>query len=294
MQPKQRHLSKLSGAVLVQLFILVFLGTAIALLGHFFPVMTWITLLQNRVGEMQVWGGVLYPLLCAACNVLLLPGGVLALGSGLFFGLWWGTFLVVTGNVLAAAIAFFISRKLGRRWIEKKAMQSQRWRNLDAAINREGWKIIFFTQVHPLFPTSLLNYIYGVTSIRFWPCMLWVTLGQIPGVFLYAYLGTLAQLGVKLVQGKTHPHAFEYYLWFGGLLAAVVFTTVLGRVALRILASLDEPQSENASTQTAVEAVPQHPLGVSTGTVAPLAAPSPLPSFDTARISVTVTPKRYV
>jgi len=65
---------------------------------------------------------------------------------------------------------------------------------LEPAVAREGWKIILLSQLHPLFPTSLLNYLYGLTRIRFRTCMLWVAIGQAPGLFLYAYVGTLGQL----------------------------------------------------------------------------------------------------
>jgi len=44
-------------------------------LARFFPVVDYITRAQRTVGELEFWGGVLYPLLYAACNILLLPAG---------------------------------------------------------------------------------------------------------------------------------------------------------------------------------------------------------------------------
>ncbi len=170
-----------------------------------FPILDWITSLQHRIAQIEIWGPALYPLLFGTCNVLLLPAGVLAIGSGLFFGLWWGFFLNVLGSLLGAAVAFWISRRLGRQWIEKKFFGKRKWVALDRAIARDGWKIIFLSQVHPLFPTSLLNYLYGVTRIGFGTCLLWVGLGQAPGLFLYAYMGTLLQLGIRIWNGQSHP-----------------------------------------------------------------------------------------
>jgi uncharacterized membrane protein YdjX (TVP38/TMEM64 family) len=206
------------------------------LLARQFPVVEYITRAQHAISRMEVWGGVLYPLLQAACNVLLLPGGVLAIGSGLFFGLWWGTVLNIVGNVLGAAIAFGLARLIGRRWLVARLLREPRWAALDRAIERHGWKIIFLTQVHPLFPSSLLNYLYGVTRIRFGTCLLWIALGQAPGLFLYAYLGTLTQHGLRLFRGQSHPQPHEYVLWLGGLVLAAIVTTALGRLALRLLA----------------------------------------------------------
>lgn len=209
-------------------------------LTRYFGLIHVIVHMQKRIDQMEIWGGVLYVPLYAICNILLLPGSVLTLGSGLCFGLWWGFLLSLIGNVLAAAVAFFISRKLGRQWVEKKFFKHKKWRALDEAIAREGWKIIFLSQVHPFSPTSLLNYLYGITRIRFWPCMLWIALGQTPGIFLYTYLGTLAQLGIKLAKGTNHPHPVEYAIWFGGLLLAMLVAAGLGRVAFKLLAELND------------------------------------------------------
>jgi len=209
-------------------------------LGHHYPLVDGIVRLQQRIGAMEFWGAVLYPLLYGTCNVLLLPGGIVAIGSGLFFGIWWGFALNLIGNVGGAAVSFFISRKLGRGWVARKFLQRRKWAALDEAIARDGWKIIFLSQVHPLFPSSLLNYLYGVTRIRFGTCMLWIALGQAPGLFLYAYFGTMAQYGLRIWQGKTHPHPMEYVIWLGGLALTFVTTTALARIALRVLAETEK------------------------------------------------------
>jgi uncharacterized membrane protein YdjX (TVP38/TMEM64 family) len=205
---------------------------------------------QHKVGAMEEWGLVLYPLLFAVCNILLLPGGILAISSGLFFGLWWGFAITMIGNVVAAAASFLFSRWIGREWIEKRIARHPKLAALDKAIAREGWKIIFWSQLHPLFPTSLLNYVYGVTRIPFWRCMMWATLARAPSLFLYAYLGTLAQFSIKILQHKTQPARHEYVLWIGGLVLTGVVAFALGRIALRLLAEA-ERAAEAAETTVA-------------------------------------------
>lgn len=177
----------------------------------------------------------LYPLLIAVCNLLLLPGGVLSIGSGLLFGLWWGFLLALTGNLIGAAAAFLATRSIGRARMERRCFANPKWRALDQAIAEEGWQIIFLSQVHPLFPTSLLNYLYGITRIRFSTCLIWVALGQAPGLFLYAYIGTLCQLGMRFLNGQTHPKPTEFLSWGAGLLLTLLVTAALGRLALRLL-----------------------------------------------------------
>ncbi|MEI8340424.1 MAG: TVP38/TMEM64 family protein [Verrucomicrobiota bacterium] len=240
---------KITRAVIFQLLCILLIAGCVVWATRHFPVVEMITRAQHKVGLMKWWSAVLYPLLLAGCNILLLPGGVLAVGSGLFFGLWWGFFLILVGNVGGAAVSFWISRKLGREWVRKKIFRHQKWMALDDAISREGWKIIFLSQVHPLFPTSFINYLYGVTKIKFTTCMLWIAIGQTPGLFLYAYLGTLAQLGFKLYERKTHPHPIEYMIWFGGLVLTLVVTTALGRLALRLLREIDPPVKPDLDSQ---------------------------------------------
>src|SRR5438105_15877080 len=106
---------------------------------------------------------------------------------------------------------------------------------LESAMGKDCWKIVLLSQLHPLFPTSLLNYLYGLRRIRFRTCMLWVAIGQAPGLFLYSYLGTLGQLGLNLARGKSHPRTIEYWIWLGGFAAAAVVLILLGRIALRLL-----------------------------------------------------------
>ena len=247
------RMSQIKRAFRLQLIGGVLTVAVVAWLVRSFPIADYITRAQHTIGAMEIWGGVLYPLLFAACNVLLLPGGIVAVGSGLFFGLWWGFLLNMLGCLAGASAAFGITRAVGRQWIERHFFRDPKWAALDRLIARDGWKIIFLSQVHPLFPTSLLNYLYGITRIRFGTCMLWIALGQAPGLFLYAYLGTLGQFGLNILHGKSHPLPHEYALWIAGLIAMLAITIYLARLALKILA---EAEAEAARAIAPLEASP--------------------------------------
>jgi uncharacterized membrane protein YdjX (TVP38/TMEM64 family) len=226
-------------AVYIQIGGLAVVSAFVLWLSRVYPVADWVASLQQHVMRAGVWSAIWYPLLYASCNVLLLPAGVLSIGGGFFFGLWWGFLIVLVGNVSGAAISFFISRWIGERWLNPRLMRNGTLRALRPAVEREGWKIILLSQLHPLFPTSLLNYLYGLTPIRFRTCILWVAIGQAPGLFLYTYLGTLGQLGLNLLRGQTHPRPIEYIVWGGGLVAAFFILLWLGRIAQRVVASTE-------------------------------------------------------
>src|SRR6266446_5896400 len=215
--------------------------TLIIALSRFFPVVDLIEALQQRVMRLGTWAAICYPLLFAACNVLLLPGGILAVGGGFFFGLWWGLLIVFAGNIISTAISFALSRSIAGRWFRQKLSGNPTLRALGPAVERESWKIILLSQLHPLFPTSLLNYFYGLTRIRFGSYMLWAAIGRIPGIFLYAYVGTLGQLAVRIMRGKSYPRMIEYWIWGGAFVTTTLLLVVLGRVAYRAIQTVQAP-----------------------------------------------------
>ncbi len=216
-------------------------------LARFFPLVDLVAEAQQRVIDLGAWSAVCYPLLFAACNVLLLPGGVLSVGGGFFFGLWWGFSIVVLGNSIGAAISFGLSRWLGQRWLNRKLSRNPTLRVLELAVEREGWKIIFLSQLHPLFPTSLLNYLYGLTRIPFRAYMLWTSIGRAPGIFLYVYLGTLGQFGLNIMRGKIHPRVVEYWTWGGAFITTALLFFLLTRIALRAIQR--SPASSNSRAE---------------------------------------------
>src|SRR5438045_3121345 len=244
-------------AIILQLGGLLVLGIALFILSRLFPLVDILADVQQHVMRWGAWSAISYPLLYAGCNVLLLPGGLLVVGAGCFFGLWWGFFIALVGNVSGAAISFFISRSIGRQWLKRKLMRNRTMVALEPAIKKEGWKIILLSQLHPLFPTSLLNYLYGLTEIRFRTCMLWVAIGQAPGLFLYSYLGTLGQLGLNLARGKTHPRMIEYWVWLGGFVSAAIVLILLGRIALRLLQHVQDEAVHESHAARQLEMTPQ-------------------------------------
>lgn len=248
-------MTKANRAMLVHALGMLLIVVAVTVISWWLPVAHYVTQAQRKITELEIWGGVLYPMLFAACNVLLLPGGVLAIGAGLFFGLWWGWFLNVAGSTLGAWVAVSVARRWGRGWVEKRLHPNGRWARLDAAVAREGPKIIFLSQVHPLFPTSLLNYLYGLTRVPVRTCVLWIALGQMPGLFLYAYLGRFAQSGLRAWRGESALTHLDWAVWIAGLVAMLVLTALLARTALRLLAAAGtEAEPESLAAAAAEEA----------------------------------------
>jgi uncharacterized membrane protein YdjX (TVP38/TMEM64 family) len=247
---------KVSRAICWQVGVLVIAIVMAIVLSRFLPIVSFIETSQQRVMSWGAWGAVCYPLLFAACNILLLPGGILAVGGGFFFGLWWGFFIVLAGNLIATAISFAISRWIARRWFQQKLSRNPTLRALGPAVERESWKIILLSQLHPLFPTSLLNYFYGITRIPFGTYMLWASIGRAPGLFLYVYVGTLGQFAVRIMRGKSYPRMIEYWIWGGAFITTALLLIVLGRMAYAAI------QTSHDSTRLTKDANANHHIRV--------------------------------
>ena len=112
-------------AIIFQLSGLIIVAALFFYLSRVFPVVEILAAVQQQVMRWGVWSAICYPLLYACCNVLLLPGGVLSVGAGFFFGLWWGFLIALVGNVGGAAISFFISRWIGRQWLRRKLLRNR-------------------------------------------------------------------------------------------------------------------------------------------------------------------------
>jgi uncharacterized membrane protein YdjX (TVP38/TMEM64 family) len=213
-----------------------------------YPIVQWIGDSREYIERLGVWSGLVYPFAYALCNLLLLPGGILSIGGGFFFGLWWGFLLILAGNLLGAILAFAIARKIGRQRIEKLLSGNRRLQVLDRAIERHGWKIVVLSQLNPLAPSSLLNYFYGLTRVKLGRCLLWIALGQTPGLFLYAFIGTLGQFGVDMARGQQTPVAHHYLIWGAGFIVTIITTALLARVARRIMTEADIEMGRPAET----------------------------------------------
>jgi uncharacterized membrane protein YdjX (TVP38/TMEM64 family)/Fe-S oxidoreductase len=123
--------------------------------------------LRTWMESFGIAAPLLYMLIYIIAPALFLPGLPITIAGGIIFGPFWGVIYTITSATIGACLAFLISRYLARDWIERK-LRSPRWRKLDEEVSRQGWKVVAFTRLIPLFPFNLLNYAFGLTKIKFW------------------------------------------------------------------------------------------------------------------------------
>ena len=182
-----------------------------------------------------IFGAGVFVLAYILATVLMLPGTILTLGAGLIYGVVWGSLLVSVSSTLGATSAFLVGRYFARDWISKKIEGNEKFKVIDASVAKEGWKIVGLTRLSPIFPFNLLNYTYGLTKVSLRDYFFASWIGMIPGTIMYVYIGSLAGDLTRLgVEGRTKTMG-EWILYMVGLLATVVVTVYVTRIARKAL-----------------------------------------------------------
>ena len=210
------------------------------LLIQLLPLDAWKSRLEAYVEANGVWGGVVFGLVYVVAAVALLPASALTLVAGAVFGPLWGFVIVSIASTTAAACTLVIGRYLARDQVERWAGSSPRFAAVDRAIATGGWKVVAMLRLSPAIPFNLQNYMYGLTSIPLWKCVLTSWIAMMPGTFLYVYLG---YLGGEAATGGGDDGSAQVGKWVllgVGLLATIGVTVYLTKLAKRELAKQTE------------------------------------------------------
>jgi uncharacterized membrane protein YdjX (TVP38/TMEM64 family) len=215
---------------------------AVVTAGALLPVREWLLAFLAWSQGLGVWGPIFLVGLYVIGTVLFLPGSILTLGAGFAFGLVRGLPAVLAGAVLGAAAAFLLGRTAARPWVEERLAAYPRFRAVDEAVGREGFKIVLLTRLSPVFPFNLLNYAFGVTKVSFRDYFFASLLGMLPGGLMYVYLGTAARSLAELAAGTQATGTPQRIFLVIGLVATVAVTVVITRIARRALRGVIEGQ----------------------------------------------------
>jgi uncharacterized membrane protein YdjX (TVP38/TMEM64 family) len=180
---------------------------------------------------------VAYAVVYAIAVPLLVPGSLLTLTGGALFGLWPGVPAVFAGAVAGSSLAFFVSRYVSRPLVERWMAGHDRLSVIDRAVAADGVRIVFLLRLTPLVPFTVLNYLLGLTRLR-WREMIIASPGMLPGTLLYVYYGHVIGDVAAVVSGARPPRSTaQYVLLAVGLVAAVLVAWRVSRIARRALAA---------------------------------------------------------
>lgn len=121
--------------------------------------------------------------------------------AGACFGLLWGVALVYLANIIGQTLAFLLARSyLHDRLYDLVTSHWPQFTSIDAALRREGWRLVFVLRLSPCVPFVVLNYALGLTSISFLEYSLASAVAIIPFVVISVYLGLASGTALQLLE----------------------------------------------------------------------------------------------
>ncbi|QDU77493.1 TVP38/TMEM64 family inner membrane protein YdjZ [Bremerella volcania] len=218
--------------------------------------------LETWISSLGIWGPVVLTIAYIVATVLLVPGTILTLVAGATFGLGIGTVVVSIGSTIGASLCFLIARYGVRRHVTQWAERYPLFAAIDSAIGEGGWKIVALLRLSPAIPFNVQNYLYGLTSIRFWPYVIASWLAMLPGTFLYVYLGYITRAAL----GEQRERTLAEWIFLAiGLAATVIVSVYIARLARSKIrsqvadsATSDSPAPSDAELNETKEPLPRY------------------------------------
>jgi uncharacterized membrane protein YdjX (TVP38/TMEM64 family) len=206
------------------------------------PVADWVTILAERARNTGALGVALFFVAYVVSTVAFLPGSILTLAAGFAYGPLWGIAIASPASVAGATCAFLLGRTLLRNWASARVGESARVRAIDAAVGREGFKIVMLLRLSPIIPFNALNYALSLSRVPLRTYVLASFLGMLPGTAMWVYLGSLAPAAAELSSAASGGGTARTILYIVGLAATVAAAVIGARAARRALdAQLQEP-----------------------------------------------------
>lgn len=142
--------------------------------------------LRDYINSCGISGPIVYMIMFS----LIPSGSIIAIAGGMVFGMYFGSLYTIIGAILGATVAFYISRLLGRGFVEK--LIGGKIQQIDEGIEKGGFIIVLILRLIPIIPFNVISYGAGLTRIKYWDYILSTMIGIIPGVLVFTNLGDKA------------------------------------------------------------------------------------------------------
>ncbi len=183
-------MKKHSGWVKLTVFLLLILIVAVSPIRKYFTIET-LTDLINDI-KANPYAGLIFLAAYIVGVVLAVPGTALTILAAPIFGFWPGLLLVVLASNFGCQITFFVSRFMGKDIIQRWIKPGSFLEKASGKIERNGFLFMLYVRILPLFPFNVINYLSGLTTIRYRDYTMATFLGMLPGTFMYVYLSYTA------------------------------------------------------------------------------------------------------
>lgn len=190
---KTKHRAK--GYIVLALIILVLL-----LANYYLPDFrnfTSPTFVREYLLGLGNWGYLVYVILFLLSIPLPIPSTPVAIAGGYVFGIIVGTLLTLLATVIGASIAFYLVRYYGEPLLEKM-VSKHHIQHFMHIFKKRGINGALIAYAVPVFPSDSINFILGLSRIKYHAFLLIVIVGSLPRYVLINALGQELYTGLTL------------------------------------------------------------------------------------------------
>jgi uncharacterized membrane protein YdjX (TVP38/TMEM64 family) len=113
-------------------------------------------------------------------GVVPAPAEIVVVANCMVFGPYWGFVVTWIGAMVAASVAFGLSRYLGRPFL-RRVLSARSYTKIDQWIGRQGVPTLILCRLIPLVSFNVINYGAGAMSISWWTFIWTTAVGIVPG-----------------------------------------------------------------------------------------------------------------
>ncbi|HWQ72655.1 MAG TPA: VTT domain-containing protein [Desulfitobacteriaceae bacterium] len=137
------------------------------------------------------WKSYILDLLIIALQMLfpIIPFPLLAGLNSVLFGWFPGFLLSLSGSLLGCSLGFWLARSLGQEWIQAQITKSYILGKMAAISPQKSFCLIVLARLTPICPAAAVNYIAGLSQIRFRTFFLASLVGKIPMIAWESWVG---------------------------------------------------------------------------------------------------------
>ena len=144
------------------------------------------------LSQMGLWAPIGAISAMIIVSFLPIPAETVAIVNGVVFGRWQGFIVTWIGAMLAALIAFAISRSFGRP-VVSACLGRDRLRGFETLVNRRGASYLLLARMIPLVPYTVVNYGCGLSPVRVSTFVWTSAIGMAPPIFAFVSVGALME-----------------------------------------------------------------------------------------------------
>ena len=128
----------------------------------------------------------------------IIPASLMSILAGNIFGPHKALMLSMIGCFGSGTVAFFLSRILGRSFVDK--LLKGKSMTLDSNVENHGFKIMLIMRLSFIFPYDPLSYAAGLTKMKYRDFILGTLIGVLPEMVSYSFMG----------RHLRHPFSFKF------------------------------------------------------------------------------------